>query len=123
MATTTHNSAFLASTTVPLTQITQIAQKPIEQAHAITAKPRHRRRRLDRQSGQAIEILGHAIQYLADEFALDCLELKEPAFRNASGKSPRIEAIELLMSFNRQIYMSCPVVPTLPERLRSLFGR
>ena len=114
MATTAHNSAFLASTTVPLTQI---AAQPIQQTHAITAKPRHRRRRLDRQSGQAIEILAHAIQYLSDEFALDCLD---PAIRNADGKSPRMEAIELLMSFNRQIYLSCPVVPTLSERLRAL---
>ncbi len=92
---------------------------PATQQHSqVIAGRTNRRRRLDRQSGQAIELLGHAIQYLADEFALDCLY---PAVRNASGKSPRIEAIELLMSFNRQIYMSCPVVPTLSERLRAVF--
>jgi hypothetical protein len=43
--------------------------------------------------------------------------------RNAAGPNPRMEAIELLMSFNRQIYMACPQVPTLSDRLRSFFSR
>ncbi len=114
MATTAPRPGLLAPTAAPITQ-----------ADAVPARPRHRRRRLDRESGQAIEILGHAIQYLADEYALECMD---PALGNSgqagvTGPNPRMQAIELLMAANRQIYMSCPQVPTLSDRLSSLFRR
>lgn len=76
-----------------------------------------RRRKVTRDSGRAIEMLGHAIEYLADEFALECRSREDQV---AAGKHPRIVAIELMMTRNREIYFSCPTVPTLGERLRSL---
>lgn len=64
--------------------------------------------------GRAIEMLGHAIEYLADEFALECRSrLEMPA-----GKHGRVAAIELLMARSREIYLNCPAEPTLGERLR-----
>jgi len=30
-----------------------------------------------------------------------------------------LEAVQLLMALNRQVYFECPVVPTLGERLRA----
>jgi hypothetical protein len=61
-------------------------------------------------------MLGHAIEYLADEFALECRA------RDADGsrKHGRVQAIELLMARNREIYLSCPVAPSMAERLRGL---
>jgi hypothetical protein len=63
------------------------------------------RRRPTPQSGRALEVLGHAIEYLADEYAVD------PSSKGPLGNlDPRIEAIQLLKKFNRQIYLSCEVV-------------
>jgi len=74
-----------------------------------------RRRRINPQSGRALELLGHAIEYLSDEFAL--------AGDTLSAQDGRVQAIQLLMALNREIYLACPVVPTLGERLRALLRR
>jgi hypothetical protein len=76
-----------------------------------------RRRKVTHEAGRAIEMLGHAIEYLADEFALECRSREDQV---AAGKHPRIMAIELMMTRNREIYFSCSMAPTLGERLRSL---
>jgi len=75
-----------------------------------------RRKIVSPAAGRGLEILGHAIEYLADEFSLECME-RDPHV--APGIHPRIIAIELLKSRNREIYYSCPDSPTLGERLMS----
>jgi hypothetical protein len=74
--------------------------------------PAKRLRRTTPQAGHALEILGHAIGYLTDEFVHQGAEM--------SSSSAQLEAVQLLMSLNRQIYFECPEVPTLGERFRSL---
>jgi hypothetical protein len=69
------------------------------------------RRRIDPQAGHALEILGHAIEYLTDEF-----------IHNAVGfpaNHGELEAVQLLMAVNRQIYFACPEAPSFGERCRS----
>jgi hypothetical protein len=78
-----------------------------------------RRRRISREAGRAIEMLGHAIEYLADEFALDCMMGRVEPYR---GTHPRIAAIELLKARNREIFLSCPQAPSLADRLRALWS-
>ncbi len=74
------------------------------------------RRRPTPQSGRALEILGHAIEYLADEYAVD------PCSKGPLGNlDPRIEAIQLLKKLNRQIYLACEVVPPPLARVRRWF--
>jgi len=63
------------------------------------------RRRISYDSGRALELLGHAIEYLADELVHD-------AGTNPEYKG-RIAAIQLLMAANRRIYLGCPIVPRL----------
>lgn len=59
-----------------------------------------RRRRIGPESGKALEILDHAIDYFIDEsLEMHC---------EAPGKRGQEEAIRLLMSANRAIYYSCP---------------
>lgn len=70
-----------------------------------------RRRRISPQAGRALEILGHAIEYLADEFAHECASF--------SADDGRLEAIQMLMSTNRQIYFDCPESPSLRQRFRT----
>lgn len=72
-----------------------------------------RRRRISPQAGHALEILGHAIDYLADEYV--------ERGGTFSWRDPELQAIRLLMELNREIYFECPELPSLPERLRSFF--
>jgi len=74
------------------------------------------RRKISPAEGRAIEMLGHAIEYLADEFALECRTRDAASAR----KHGCVQAIELLMARNREVYLSCPAVPTMAERLRGL---
>lgn len=72
----------------------------------------NRRRRITPQAGHALEILAHAIEYLTDEFVHEGL-----AF---SSKSEQLQAVQLLMALNRQVYFECPELPTFGERCRAL---
>jgi hypothetical protein len=80
---------------------------------ASTARfPANRRRRITPRAGHALEILGHAIEYLTDQFVH-----RQSDF---SPRSSELEAVQVLMALNRQVYYECPEVPTLGERLRSM---
>jgi len=72
---------------------------------------RKRRRRIDPQAGRALEILGHSIEYLTDEFVNAC--------GTGAAVNAQLEAVQLLMAVNRQIYFECPEVPTVRERVHS----
>jgi len=73
-----------------------------------------RRRRISPEAGRAIEILGHAIEYLADEFVYTGGAL--------SARDGQVEAMQLLMVANRKIYFACPEIPTVGERFRAWLG-
>jgi hypothetical protein len=73
---------------------------------------RAHRRRIAPQAGHALEILGHAIEYLSDEFA--------HAGGSLSAHNAQVEAVQLLMAANRQVYFACPEIPSLSERWRAL---
>jgi hypothetical protein len=76
-----------------------------------------RRRQISPQSGKALEVLGHAIEYLADEFALRGLSTSAPS------EDPQVRAMQILMAANRTVYYECPIVPTLVERFRGAWNR
>ncbi len=73
-----------------------------------------RRRSIGPRAGRALELLGHAIDYLTDEYLHEAERL--------SVTDPQVEAICLLMALNREIYYECPVAPRFAERLRLFFG-
>jgi hypothetical protein len=73
---------------------------------------RNRPRRITPQAGHALEILGHAIEYLTDEFVHHGGDM--------SARNPQLEAVQLLMGLNRQVYFECPEVITIGDRLRSM---
>ncbi|MGO8932398.1 MAG: hypothetical protein ACLQDA_01690 [Terracidiphilus sp.] len=76
---------------------------------------RARRRRISPEAGRALEILGHAIEYLTDEFV--------HAGGSLSAHNAQVKAVQLLIGVNRQIYFACPEVPNLGERWRALLHR
>lgn len=69
------------------------------------------RRQISREAGQALEILGHAIEYLIDEYIAE-----GGAF---SSRDPQVQAVRLLMRLNREIYLECPIAPGLLARIRN----
>jgi hypothetical protein len=76
---------------------------------AVRQKPR--RRHITPQAGRALEILGHAIEYLADEFVEQGCSF--------SADKGKLDAVQLLMTLNRRVYFECPEVPSVGERLRA----
>ncbi len=84
------------------------ASIPVSLANQSRARPR----RISPEAGRALEILGHSIEYLSDEFA--------HAGGPLSAHNAQVEAVQLLMATNRQIYFACPEAPTLAERWRAL---
>jgi hypothetical protein len=73
------------------------------------------RRRISAQAGYGLEKLGHAIEYLTNEFVHGT-----PSF---FPHPAQLEAVQLLMAANREIYFECPEVPTLGARVLSLLRR
>jgi len=73
------------------------------------------RRRITPDAGRGLEKLGHALDYLTDEFVCDGCRFAEDR--------GRLQAIQLLASLNRQIYFACGVEPTFRERVQSLVRR
>ena len=82
------------------------------QATASARVHSNRRRRITPQAGHALEILGHAIEYLTDEFVHRGGEMR-------AGNS-QLEAVQMLMARNREIYYECPVMVTVGDRLRAM---
>jgi hypothetical protein len=77
------------------------------------------RRRTTPEAGFALEVLGHAIEYLADEYVHEGGILS-----SIESPDPIVEALQLLMAANRRVYFACPVMPSLYQRVVSrLFGR
>ena len=77
--------------------------------------PLRKRRQMTPEAGRAVEILGHAIEYLKDMHQHEgSLLVWEKGY---------LAAIDILKSRNREIYLACPILPTLEDRLRSLFFR
>lgn len=78
------------------------------------SSPRVRRKHISLRAARAFRILGHAIEYLADEFIHDAVP--------PSGQKERLQAVQLLMSLNREVYNDCPEVPALAERFEWVLG-
>lgn len=76
------------------------------------AHGRPRRRRITPEAGHALEILGHAIEYLTDEFV--------QRGQDVSAKGGELEAVQMLMALNRQVYYECPEMVSVGARLRSM---
>lgn len=78
------------------------------------------RRRLSPEGGRALEILGHAIEYLADEYAADIMD--KGTLGNADTRIEAIiEAIQVLKALNRAVYFSGTEIQPALQRIRRWF--
>jgi hypothetical protein len=83
-------------------------------AQAVFTAGKHssRRRLITPEAGHALEILGHAVEYLTDEFVYEDHAL--------SARNAQLQAVQMLMALNRQVYFECPEAPTFSERCLAL---
>jgi len=99
-----------ASTTVTMHGNVAEMQRT-EPMTAQAVQGRHVRRRITPEAGHALEILSHAIEYLADEYIHEGGRFNE--------QDPQMQAILLLMAINRKIYFACPEAPSFGDRCLS----
>ncbi len=85
---------------------------PVYEPVACASPARPKRRRITPRAGHALEKLGHAIEYLSDEFVYET--------RAVSANLAQLEAVQLLMALNREVYFECPEVPSFGERWRAI---
>lgn len=97
------------------TQTTTVLTAGMAAAKAMPVTRQMKRRSIDPRTGRALVILGHAIEYLTDEFVHE-----GGSFTANRGQ---IDAIQLLIASNRQIYMACPEAPTFRQWLHSFLHR
>ena len=83
---------------------------PVASPALSSLNARAARRRITPEAGRALEILAHAIEYLADESVHERSGL--------SDRTGQLQAIHLLMDLNRQVYFECPEMLPLGERFR-----
>jgi hypothetical protein len=88
-----------------------LASSPAPSATGSRPQP-NRRRRISPEAGHALEILGHAIEYLTDEYVHEG--------GSHSADDSRLQAVQLLMALNRQVYFERAEVPTFGERCRAI---
>jgi hypothetical protein len=84
--------------------------------HLVPPPPPRVRRRLTPEAGRGLEILGHAIEYLEDEYPADSVALGVLPDTDA-----QLEAIDLLKALNREIYFSAAEVQPPFHRVRQWF--
>jgi hypothetical protein len=94
-----------------------VARPELSTSNATPIARTNRRRQISPQSGKALEVLGHAIEYLADEFALRGQSTSAPS------EDPQVRAMQILMAANRSVYYESPIVPTPAERFRDAWNR
>lgn len=95
------------------TTVVSIRARSTEPSPAASAPAAHftGHRRISYKAAHALEVLGHAIEYLSEEFG------DEEACTSA--ERARLEAVQLLMARNHEIYFACPEVPSFMESIRS----
>jgi hypothetical protein len=114
--------AVTVSAAVPSVHESPVVRTAIHAAPAGTGT-RSISRRITPEAGFALEKLGHAIEYLADEYVHEVGRLPV-ASRESSCIDPQVQAMQMLMAANREVYYACPVVTPLYQRfLKRFFGR
>jgi hypothetical protein len=93
------------------TTATTVHSAVLGAAKAVPVPGQAKRRSIDPRTGRALVILGHAIEYLADEFIHE-----GGSFTANRGQ---VDAIQILMALNREIYLACPEAPTLGQWFKS----
>ncbi len=96
--------------------ITGISDDAYALASAVPALYPDRPRHITYKAVQALEMLGHAIEYLSDVSFCNESSCNESS---VALEHAHLEAVQILMSLNHEVYFACPPVLTLRERWHS----
>ncbi len=99
----------MATTTAPSTPLRIVSPRTRHNLEGLYAA-----RHISPEAGRALELLAHAVEYLSDQYIW--------ASGSFSASDPDVQAIQILMACNREVYFDCPVMPTFAERVRTFFG-
>lgn len=106
--------------TIATAEVSPVSESPVvlAEVHTMPASvvARSVRRRITPKAGVSLGMLGHAIEYLADEYAHQMGRLPIMEFASACS-DPQVEAMKILMAANRQVYFECPPVTPLYQRI------
>lgn len=97
------------STTAPFPDATQMRRTDVFHNPAAPAPKRIIRRRPTQSQGQALEKLGHAVEYLVDS---RMVLIHEPSTRADA------EALDILMRASRAVFAECEEIIPVGQRLR-----
>ena len=75
-------------------------------------QPQEVRRRPNQQQGRALEVLGHAVEYLVDTRMTR--DDRQPLLL----AGPDLEAVQTLMRLNREVFKGCEEVVSLRRRFK-----
>ena len=106
MSTASVNAVSVNTTTFPI----HLTISAVPNLLPVVRRPSH-------QQGRALELLGHAIEYLIDS------ELGGPFGDGLSQPSPTLEAVQIMVRANREIFAACPIRLTLSQKIRHSFSR
>ena len=70
------------------------------------------RRRPNQQQGRALEVLGHAVEYLVDT------RMTRDDMQPLLLAGPDLQAVQILMRLNRAVFSSCEEIVPLRRRLK-----
>ena len=73
-----------------------------------------RKRRISAETERTLAMLGHAVEYLTDEYVGEGSQFKL--------SDPRIQAAIMLMQRSQEIYFACPEEVSLFARFRAWIG-
>jgi hypothetical protein len=93
------------------TDIYRIDPRVSAETRAVRIADEDQPRHIPYKAALALEILGHAIEYLSEPDECEGTAVAEAR--------ARLEAVHLLMSLNRTIYFACPPVRSFRERWHS----
>ena len=97
------------SITAPLPDATQMQRTEVFHNPVVSARKRIIRRRPTQTQGQALEKLGHAVEYLVDS---RMVLIHEPSTRADA------EALDILMRLSRAVFAECEEIVPVGRRLR-----
>lgn len=104
-----------AKSPLPWSPVARAVPRATNVVEATADLRQHRalRRTITREQGCALETIGHAVDYLNDCYLQEGTETEILDF-----SGPTMEAVQILISTQRQILRSLPLTETLSVRLR-----
>ena len=96
----------------PSPKYPQLMHPPHRPPHRPAQPQQEVRRKANQQQGRALEVLGHAVEYLVDT------RMTRDDMQPLLLAGPDLQAVQILMRLNRAVFSSCEEIVPLRRRLK-----